>query len=95
MEPEQPMVRAHVRISGKVQGVYFRASTQASAQRLGVTGWVRNLRDGDVEAVFEGPKDAVEKLIAWCHRGPDKARVRQVIVEWEEPSGEFTSFEIR
>jgi len=64
-----------VRITGKVQGVFFRWSTSEEARRLGVTGWVRNLPDGSVEALFQGPKTAVEAIIAWCRQGPPKARV--------------------
>ncbi|HEY8449882.1 MAG TPA: acylphosphatase [Bacillota bacterium] len=92
---EEAAVRAYVRISGLVQGVGFRAATQACAQRLGLTGWVRNLPEGDVEAVFEGARDAVEQAIAWCHRGPQRARVRQVHVEWSDATGRYQGFEIR
>jgi acylphosphatase len=80
--------RARVRISGLVQGVYFRAETHERAVSLGVAGWVRNTWDGAVEAVFEGEDDRVEGLISWCRRGPAAARVTEVSVEWEEPAGE-------
>ena len=66
-------IRAHVLIAGRVQGVYYRASTRDQAIALGLCGWVRNLRDGRVEAVFEGPKDAVDQMIRWCHQGPPAA----------------------
>lgn len=91
---EQPKIRAAVTISGRVQGVYFRASTKDMADQLGVTGWVRNLPNGDVAAVFEGPRDAVEQIIAWCHKGPREARVRNVTVEWGTFTGEFSEFSI-
>jgi len=81
-------VRARVIISGKVQGVFFRASAEDEARSRGLTGWVRNAPDGQVEAVFEGEKAAVEATIAWCHRGPPAAQVRSVAVTWEEPRGE-------
>lgn len=70
--------RVRVLVSGKVQGVWFRESTRQEAQRLGVGGWVRNLPDGRVEAVFTGPANAVDQMVAWCHRGPDGAQVAGV-----------------
>ena len=79
--------RAHVIVSGIVQGVFFRASTYEEAVRLGVAGWVRNLPDGSVEAVFEGPRDAVERAVVWVRHGPDRAGVERAEVEWEEPEG--------
>ncbi|MCD6514633.1 MAG: acylphosphatase [Candidatus Asgardarchaeum sp.] len=88
-------VRAHVFISGRVQGVFFRAHTQMMAMKHNVTGWVRNLRDGRVEAVFEGELKDVEKVIEWCHKGPPLAKVDKVEVIWEDYKGEFSSFEIR
>lgn len=91
---DETLVRATVTISGRVQGVYFRASTKATADNLGITGWVRNLPDGSVKAVFEGPRDAVESIVSWCHQGPPKARVRHVKVEWGRHLGEFQSFDI-
>ena len=80
--------RAHVYVSGKVQGVYFRATTREEAREHGVDGWVRNLDDGRVEAVFEGPKEDVESLIEFCHRGSKAARIDDVEVSYEEPQGE-------
>ncbi len=71
-------VRTHLRVEGQVQGVYFRVSTQAEAQRLGLTGWVRNRRDGTVEVVAEGPTAQVESLLAWAHQGPPASRVDRV-----------------
>jgi len=88
-------VRAHVYVSGRVQGVFFRSETQDEALRRNVTGWVRNLPDGRVEAVFEGEKEAVEKLIEFCKRGPPGARVTKVEVAWEPYTGEFKDFKIR
>jgi len=82
-----------LRISGRVQGVGFRYSLAAEAERLAVTGWVRNRRDGTVEAVVDGAADAVEALLAWAHRGPPSARVREV--RGEEISGTFRSFALR
>lgn len=90
-----PKVRAHVYISGRVQGVFFRDSTRHLARQYGVAGWVRNLPDGRVEAVFEGEKDAVQRLIDWCHQGPPGARVDRVDVEWQEYTGAFTDFMVR
>jgi len=86
--------RAHVIISGRVQGVWFRSSTKDKAKELGIKGWVRNTLDGKVEAVFEGPREKVEKIIKWCHKGPVLARVIDVNVEWEEYKGEFEDFKI-
>lgn len=90
-----PKVRAHVYISGRVQGVFFRDSTRHLARQYGVVGWVRNLPDGRVEAVFEGEKDAVQRLVDWCHQGPPGARVDRVDVEWQEYTGAFTDFMVR
>ena len=77
--------RAHVHVSGRVQGVGFRANTRREARERGVDGWVRNLADGRVEAVFEGSEDAVESMVAWCHEGSAAARVEDVSVEYGEP----------
>jgi acylphosphatase len=86
--------RAHVFVSGTVQGVYYRATTRETAREEGVDGWVRNLDDGRVEAVFEGPEDAVESMIEFCHEGSSAADVEGVDVEYEESRGEG-GFEIR
>lgn len=72
------MTRVHVLVSGKVQGVWFRESTRQEAERLGVAGWVRNLPDGRVEALFTGPPAAVDEIVDWCHRGPPAAQVAGV-----------------
>ncbi len=87
-------IRAHVWISGRVQGVFFRAHTKELADKLGLTGWVRNLPDGRVEAVFEGEEDAVKEAIEWCKRGPPLAKVEKVEVRYEDPTGEFKDFRI-
>ena len=89
------LVRAHLYISGRVQGVFFRYETKAMALKLGVNGWVRNLPNGQVEALVEGEKEKVEKLIEFCRRGPPGAHVTQVDVKWESPTGEFKSFVIK
>ena len=86
--------RAHVFISGRVQGVYYRANTRDTAREMGVDGWVRNLEDGRVEAVFEGDPAAVESMVEWCHEGSPRADVSDVEVEHHEPQGE-DGFEIR
>ncbi len=88
------MERVHIWVSGKVQGVWYRASTVEEARRLGLTGWVRNLPDGRVEIVAEGPKERLEELIAWCHEGPPLAVVDRVDVVWETATGEFPDFSI-
>jgi len=88
-------VRAHVFVRGRVQGVFFRSETQYEANRRNVSGWVRNTRDGRVEAVFEGEKENVEELIDFCRRGPPGARVTKVDVRWENYTGEFKDFRIR
>lgn len=87
--------RVHLLVSGLVQGVFFRANTQKKAQKLGLTGWVKNLSDGRVEIVSEGPEERLEKFIQWVKQGPRTARVRNLDTEWEEFKGEFDEFEIR
>ena len=89
------MQRVHVIISGEVQGVAFRANCQRQATALGVTGWVRNLWDGSVEALFEGPSTAVEAMLRWCHRGPSFAVVTGVEVNEADPGPSHQSFYIR
>jgi acylphosphatase len=88
------MTRAHLQISGRVQGVCYRASCREQAVRLGLSGEVRNLPDGEVEAVVEGPRAKIEELIAWCRKGPEGARVAGVQVQWSEARGEFTGFRV-
>jgi acylphosphatase len=87
-------VRAHVHVSGHVQGVYYRANTRDTARERGVDGWVRNLDDGRVEAVFEGERESVESMVEWCHDGSPAASVNGVAVDYERPEG-LDGFEIR
>jgi len=86
--------RAHLFIEGRVQGVFYRAFTREQAEDLGLNGWVRNLHDGKVEAVFEGPKERIEQAIILCRTGPAGSRVTHVDVAWEPATGE-KGFEIR
>jgi acylphosphatase len=88
-------VRVHVSIEGRVQGVWFRASTRDVALRLGLSGWVRNLPTGGVEAEFEGPRERVEQAVEWCRHGPPGARVTRCDPEWGEPVGASVGFKIR
>ena len=90
----QKQVRAHAVISGRVQGVFFRAETQHAAEGFGVLGWVRNKRDGTVEAVFEGRQQDVDAMLNWCRQGPRMSRVDEVKVKWQAYTGEFRSFDI-
>lgn len=92
---ESNTTRAHVLISGRVQGVNFRWNTQREAQRLGLTGWVRNTWDGRVEAVFEGEDSAVHQAVAWCRHGQPPAWVENVEVTYGQATGEFSGFNIR
>jgi acylphosphatase len=87
------MIRRRVRVSGVVQGVYFRETIRRRAASTGVAGWVRNRADGTVEAVFEGEAEAVERLVAFCERGPRGASVERVDVAAEDPEG-IVGFEI-
>ncbi|MEF8879560.1 MAG: acylphosphatase [Candidatus Thermoplasmatota archaeon] len=89
------MKNVHVSISGRVQGVFFRATTKQKAEQLGINGWVRNTSDGRVEAVFEGKEEKVNQLLDWCHQGPSMANVENVEVEEKTPSGELTGFSIK
>lgn len=86
--------RVAVKVKGRVQGVFFRQSTRERALSLQLTGWVRNLPDGDVEAVFEGSKQAIKEILIWCKQGPSSARVDDLQVINEEQTGEFSSFRI-
>lgn len=89
------LTRVRVVISGRVQGVSFRWYTQQRALELGLTGWVRNLWDGRVEAVFEGNQSAVDQVLSWCRHGPPAAQVEDVQVTRESPRGDLTGFHIR
>jgi acylphosphatase len=86
------MQQAHVYISGFVQGVGFRAYIRSKARKLGVTGWTRNLSDGRVEAVLQGEKKLVEKIISYCSHGPFFANVTNVVVDWEEEKEKYNEF---
>lgn len=88
-------IRVHIFVQGMVQGIFFRAKTRQKAKVLGLTGWVKNLPDGRVEAVFEGEKEKVEQTIEWIKKGPLFSRVDDVKVDFEEYKGEFENFEIR
>jgi acylphosphatase len=81
-------------VRGRVQGVWFRASTQREAERLGLSGWVKNRSDGSVEICAEGEEEPLKELIAWAHKGPSAALVEKVEVHWRAFSGEFSEFRI-
>lgn len=87
--------RLHVVIEGRVQGVFFRAATRDEARQRGLTGWVRNLPDGRVEALFEGDKRALEAMLAWCHLGPPYAYVDRVEADWQPYQGDLADFRVR
>ena len=87
-------VRVHVLIEGRVQGVFFRAATRDEARARGLGGWVRNLADGRVEAVFEGDKAVVENMLAWCRKGPPYAYVDHVEIDWQPYQGDLGDFRV-
>jgi acylphosphatase len=87
-------IRVHIFVSGRVQGVFFRQSTQLQAQSLSVYGWIRNLQDGQVDGVFEGEESAVKSLVDYCRHGPLAARVENVGVKPEKYKAEFSTFEV-
>jgi acylphosphatase len=89
------MSRVQVWVSGRVQGVFYRATAERVASGLGLSGWVRNLSDGRVEAIAEGPAEALEAFVRWCHEGPPGARADDVTVESHPATGEFTGFATR
>lgn len=89
------MKRAHIFVSGRVQGVFFRAKTKSVATRLNLTGWVRNIPDGRVEVVVEGEEDKVNTLVDWCRKGPKFASVTGIEVKEEPFTGAFRDFRIR
>ena len=86
--------QVHIRITGNVQGVFFRRSAKDEADRLAICGWVRNDRDGSVEIVAVGPKEKLEKFTKWCKKGPPLARIEKVEVDWSNTEAEFNGFEI-
>ena len=87
--------RAHVRVSGQVQGVFFRDATRQKAEELGLAGWVRNVPEGQVEALFEGPSEKVEEMVRWCEEGPQRASVENVDTDFENAEGDLEGFEVR
>lgn len=88
-------IRAHIFVSGQVQGVFFRTETRKKARELGLAGWVKNLSDGRVEAVFEGDRGQVEQMLKWAESGPPGAIVGDLELVWEDFKGEFSNFEIK
>lgn len=93
-EAREP-ARAMLRIRGKVQGVFYRANTVRQAQARGLTGWVKNERDGSVTALVEGPRELIQELVEWCDDGPHDAEVQHVRVHWDHPTGDFDGFSVR
>ena len=89
------MIRAHLIIKGRVQGVGYRANVRRLANKLRLEGFVRNLRNGDVELLVEGSEEDVDRVIQWCHRGPTRAFVSKVIVEKSKATREFMGFAVR
>jgi acylphosphatase len=87
--------RAHVYVSGQVQGVFFRDSARERAQQLNLVGWVKNLPDGRVEGLFEGPPEKVREMLEWCKHGPPHATVEDVDAELEAAREDLSSFEVR
>ncbi|PIU57865.1 MAG: acylphosphatase [Deltaproteobacteria bacterium CG07_land_8_20_14_0_80_38_7] len=88
------MERVELNIKGRVQGVFFRANTQKKAQKLNITGFVRNTHDGNVEVIAEGERSVLEGLINWCYKGPPLAKVEDIEINWIKATGEFLSFYI-
>lgn len=86
--------RAHVHVAGRVQGVFFRDAARRKAQQLGLSGWIRNTPDGQVETVFEGDSGSVGEMIEWCGEGPPDASVSEVKSAYEEPRGDLSGFEV-
>ena len=85
----------HVIISGRVQGVFFRQSTKQKAEQLGIAGWVKNTRDGCVEAIFEGEEQLVNQIVEWCHHGPSFSKVNNVEIKKQNPINGFDNFSIK
>jgi acylphosphatase len=86
--------RAHVLVSGQVQGVFFRDSTRQKAEELGLSGWVKNVPEGQVEALFEGPSQSIREMVDWCKEGPQRASVENVDVDFESAGGDLETFEV-
>ena len=85
----------HVIISGRVQGVWFRANTRQKAEQLGITGWVRNTKEGNVEAIFEGEENQVNEMIQWCYRGPPLAKIKKVEIINQNTTNNYNEFSIK
>lgn len=88
-------MQVHLKVFGRVQGVFFRSQAKATAESLGLVGWVRNSDDGSVETVAVGPKQKLDEFVKWCRRGPPNAYVAKVEIEWKKSTEEFGDFEIR
>ena len=88
------ILQVHVVISGRVQGVWYRASTKQKAEELGLRGWVKNTQEGNVEAVFEGSEAAIDEMIAWCRKGPALAHVTNVNVIEKRQGNQYTDFTV-
>ena len=88
-------IRAHIFVSGRVQGVFFREKTKKKAEQLRITGWIKNLADSRVEAIFEGKKENVQNMVDWARKGPIWAKIDALNVIWEDYKAEFNKFEIR
>jgi acylphosphatase len=86
--------QVHVVISGIVQGVWYRASTKVKAEQLGLTGWVKNTSDGNVEAVFEGDEQKIKEMVAWCWKGPPNAKVTDICMKQDSVVGSFKEFSV-
>lgn len=95
MQRKDSKIRVRLLVSGRVQGVFFRAGALKKARELGLTGWVHNTIDGKVECVCEGEEERVEQFVAWCNEGPQPARVESCEVAQEKYQGEFEGFEVR
>jgi acylphosphatase len=91
---DSDLERAHVKISGQVQGVFFRDSTRQKAEELGLAGWVKNVPDGRVEALVEGPSERVREMLRWCEEGPQRASVENVDIDFENAGGDLAGFEV-
>lgn len=87
--------RLNIKIYGRVQGVNFRWRAEEKAKEFGIVGWIRNTGDGGVECVVEGAKEDLDKFLEWCQSGPRFARISDIQIGWEEPTGEFNNFQIR
>lgn len=89
------MKRVEIRVKGRVQGVFYRVNTQEQAEKLGLTGWVRNTPDGTVEIVAEGEEAKLRSFVDWCRRGPTSAHVEDIRVNFSDATGDFESFNIK